>query len=1259
MRNLRAGSNDDEHGTETTGASPGKRTRTESVQRKAASTAAPAAPAASAPTPAGPDRAVDDPFDFSFGGTVQRRAGAGAPDDPAQVQQVAAAGLGSGGALPYQAELERGFGVELSSVRAHTDAGAAQASRAIGAEAYTMGADIAFASPAPSRELVAHEVAHVIQQRSGAGPASGVGTAGDSFEREADAAAAVVASGGHSELASGYGQAGGGGGALQRQVVQKYESAEHAMLGDGMTYPVVLSEMELPNHAHATRGELIAFGDFYGSAEDLAQAPREETEALIGIIRWEGIWTLAGRQAQQGTATGDDPHRTSLATAAEPDDTGWHGGDAARHGTRDLVTWASPAFDALVAGVKLRDRAQAIHAQFTPSWEFFGMNVPMTTFSHGALTIHHMRATLGRRRFRNANNTLGSPRTDELPATTDPRTADPAGLGGDYFDLASNNLSHFAVTNWATWENFHAQTCARVAASPGDATVQTNAVIEDSMGCHYLTDIYASGHAVDKQALMTEATSMMVDMSQRQGLSEAGDNRHDVVGDMLTESLQLAFRDDRVYEGWRQGCNNAFDQGLVRYDELELMLTIPRGTQWADGPLPSVVGNLVATLMGMPWRNNQPNDTPGGDRPGGGRPSGGESFGPGNQPEGEGDYHLGVGNLAALTAHNALNAIGFTAKNGRGDEWRMQGDSHLTAETQAMAQHAIDESTRQVRAGTSDPAAVRQWTPQFVKMDPAWAVQYYRERQAAGVEYDPTLYADVMAKVAALSTYQPMTDGATVSGPLRELCSAMMRLEFVAPPGQYQALLDAEGRRAQEGHGDGTASMTNTGINVSFLRQFLIENLPRMVPVAYAAASPGDLSTAALEAYRPRDAGGNILPTGANDFRWTGSRVDFRVNVTGCNPGQTYTLGIQVHDQDAGLDYLPSGQLEDAPAGRNDDEVYGRSGVDAQAMWPLTITVPPAPATDPNGSIYADATWTLAGRGDIDHGEHYLRVFADAACTMVIGRSTSRDSGETSNPAPLDPSPRATGPDRTAVTAYNAVGVDRNAFAWDGNSVRFRLLHNAPPGAPAAPVRAWVKQFDKDSGYDFDTEGRELPTEFFEPRDDDPLIGGPTLVTAEREVVEGARVSAQVVLPTVDNPGDTYVIVYGDAGCTRPLARSHVQGTNRGTVRNATPPTPATAVSGLSWTGNTLSFAVTPASAPRVWVKLFDKDSGYDYDTHGRLLAGARDEDEQYGGVVTVEVTGGRATTTASGDAAHEDTYAIVYADAGCAVPLARSNARG
>jgi hypothetical protein len=76
-----------------------------------------------------------------------------------------------------RADLEPRLGVDLSDVRVHTDAAAAESAAEIGALAYTVGKDIVFGtdqyapSTSPGRRLLAHELAHTMQQDSGrAGP---------------------------------------------------------------------------------------------------------------------------------------------------------------------------------------------------------------------------------------------------------------------------------------------------------------------------------------------------------------------------------------------------------------------------------------------------------------------------------------------------------------------------------------------------------------------------------------------------------------------------------------------------------------------------------------------------------------------------------------------------------------------------------------------------------------------------------------------------------------------------------------------------------------------------------------------------------------------------------------------------------------------------------------------------------------------------------------------------------------------------------
>lgn len=89
------------------------------------------------------------------------------------VSSTVAAGTASGGApLPgaLRHYFEPRFGHDLGRVRLHTDTGASSSARALNARAYTFGHDIAFGAgefasdTIAGRRLLAHELAHVVQQ---------------------------------------------------------------------------------------------------------------------------------------------------------------------------------------------------------------------------------------------------------------------------------------------------------------------------------------------------------------------------------------------------------------------------------------------------------------------------------------------------------------------------------------------------------------------------------------------------------------------------------------------------------------------------------------------------------------------------------------------------------------------------------------------------------------------------------------------------------------------------------------------------------------------------------------------------------------------------------------------------------------------------------------------------------------------------------------------------------------------------------------
>lgn len=103
---------------------------------------------------------------------VQRKAlGGGASASHGRVRALR--GGGQPLAAPIRAFFEPHFDRDLGSVRVHTDDRASHAASAIGARAFTLGADIAFgpnqfAPETPDgKRLLAHELTHVVQQSNG------------------------------------------------------------------------------------------------------------------------------------------------------------------------------------------------------------------------------------------------------------------------------------------------------------------------------------------------------------------------------------------------------------------------------------------------------------------------------------------------------------------------------------------------------------------------------------------------------------------------------------------------------------------------------------------------------------------------------------------------------------------------------------------------------------------------------------------------------------------------------------------------------------------------------------------------------------------------------------------------------------------------------------------------------------------------------------------------------------------------------------
>jgi hypothetical protein len=131
---------------------------------------------------------------------VQRRVRGGPLTAPPDVERAIEGARGGGSALDggVRTSMESAFGADFGGVRVHTDSGADALSRSLSARAFTTGNDIFFRSGAydpgasGGRELLAHELTHVVQQADGIRAALTVNEPGDQYEDEADSVAGQV-----------------------------------------------------------------------------------------------------------------------------------------------------------------------------------------------------------------------------------------------------------------------------------------------------------------------------------------------------------------------------------------------------------------------------------------------------------------------------------------------------------------------------------------------------------------------------------------------------------------------------------------------------------------------------------------------------------------------------------------------------------------------------------------------------------------------------------------------------------------------------------------------------------------------------------------------------------------------------------------------------------------------------------------------------------------------------------------------------------
>ena len=195
---------------------------------------APGAPAPAAAAAASPDPAQRVSGAATPGAPVLLRRHAGAGEAAVDRAEVGAAlgQRGQGAMLPaaLRQDMEARFKVPLHRVGVHTNATAAAAAAAVCSNAFTCGDDIFFAAstydPAghAGRQLLAHELAHVVQGRQGrvaAGASPRVSRPDEPLEREAESVAARVVSGGEAGLGPAASTSSSSSGALMRDAAPR------------------------------------------------------------------------------------------------------------------------------------------------------------------------------------------------------------------------------------------------------------------------------------------------------------------------------------------------------------------------------------------------------------------------------------------------------------------------------------------------------------------------------------------------------------------------------------------------------------------------------------------------------------------------------------------------------------------------------------------------------------------------------------------------------------------------------------------------------------------------------------------------------------------------------------------------------------------------------------------------------------------------------------------------------------------------------
>jgi hypothetical protein len=400
--------------------------------------------------------------------------------DEVSALQRLGSGIGGGGSPLEPAvrlRMEMAFGRPLGDARVHTDAEANALSRDLDATAVTWGRDVYFGPgayapmTATGTELLAHELSHVLQSGAVNSLPMSISRPSDPHEREAARSGQAVAGGAtpSSGLTTAIGTPEG--------MVHRYKSGEHAEAGMIGTY---IGPEEMPYRV--ARGELPAViaARFGISVEALTTRNSSKLRPwttrsghkLLGFNAGETIAVPTGRLATRSPAANEPP---------------------------------APAPQSVVIANVTTEYGEA-----TAMADFYANPEAMLSARTAEVT-----------------DLLGLIKQERKGLRVEEEQWNTV-TGGRYMDLNLRNREHFApatgsaatpaagVDHHASWLLYHHQ--ALDVARKGDPA---KALAINAFADHFLTDAFAAGHMINKQAVMNTVMARLRTKDQKEAFANA------------------------------------------------------------------------------------------------------------------------------------------------------------------------------------------------------------------------------------------------------------------------------------------------------------------------------------------------------------------------------------------------------------------------------------------------------------------------------------------------------------------------------------------------------------------------------------------------------------------------------------------------------------------------------------------------------------------------------------------------------------------